>query len=150
MASGGHFPPGGPGSASQRINLYQNWPLEGVSRQVARGSPASLQIYTKSGLWRPFPSKWPWERPPAYKCISKLASGGRFPAGGPGKPRQRTNLYEKWPLETISQPMAQGAPSSVYYVYILEKHINTTSRDLAINFHRIQTIVATPVDNIFR
>ena len=63
-------------------------PLGPISQQVAQGAPASV------------------------KSIPKLAFGGRFPAGGPGKPRQPTNLYEKCPLELISQQMAQGAPAS--------------------------------------
>ena len=80
---------------------------------MARGSPASVQIYTKSGLWGPFPSRWPREAPPPYKSIRKVTSGAHFPAVGPGRPRQRTNLYEKWPLGPISQQVAQGGPATV-------------------------------------
>ena len=111
--SGAHFSAGRAGRAGQRTNLYQNWPPEGVSQQVAQGSPATVQIYTKSGLWGAFPNRPPRGTPPAYKSIPKLASGGRFPAGGPGKPRHRTNLYENWPLGPISQQVAQGGPASV-------------------------------------
>ena len=80
---------------------------------VAQGSPATEQIYTKSGLWSPFPSRPPRESPPAYKSIPKVASGGHFPAGGPGRARHRTNRYEKWPLGPISQQAGQGEPASV-------------------------------------
>ena len=30
-----------------------------ASQPVAQGSPATVQIYAKSGLWGPFPSSWP-------------------------------------------------------------------------------------------
>ena len=40
-------------------------------------------------------SKWPREAPPPHKSIRKVASRSHFPAAGPGKPRQRANLYEK-------------------------------------------------------
>ena len=120
VASGGHSPTGRPGGPRQRTNLYQNWPPEGVSLQVAQGSPATVQIYTKTDLWGPFPSRWPREGPPAYKSIPELASGGHFPAGGPGKPRHRTNLYEKWPLGGISQQMTQGgALQRISYIIIV-------------------------------
>ena len=66
-----------------------------------------MQIYRKSELRRPFPSSWPREVPPAYKSIRKVASGGHFPAVGPGRSRQRTNLYEQWPPETISRELAK-------------------------------------------
>ena len=59
VASGGHFPAGGLGRARQRANLYEKWPPEAISQQVAQGGRASVQIYTKSGLRRPFPSRWP-------------------------------------------------------------------------------------------
>ena len=81
-----------PGSR-QPTNLYEKWSLGPISQQVAQGAPASA------------------------KSIPKLASGGRFPAGGPGKPRQRTNLYDKWPLEGISEQMAQRAPSIVFSIH---------------------------------
>ena len=104
---------------------------------MAQGGPASVQIYTKSGLQKPFPSKWPRERPqtsksipkgalrkpfpsrcpreapPAYKSIRKLASGSHFPAAGPRRSRQRTNVDENWPLEASPQEVAQGGPASI-------------------------------------
>ena len=92
MPSRSHFPAGGPGRPRQHTNLYEKWPLESISQQVAQRSPPSVQIYTKSGLWRPFPNKRPREVPPACKSIRKVASGSHFPTSGPGKPRQRTNL----------------------------------------------------------
>ena len=67
-----------------------------------------MQIYTRSGLRKPFPSRWPREARPAHKSIRKLASGGHFPAGGLGRSRQRTHLYENRPSEAIAQQVAQG------------------------------------------
>ena len=114
-AGTGHcrFPTGGPGEPRHRANLYVTWPLGPISRQLAQGSPAGVQIYTKTGLRRPFPSRWPREAPPPYKSIRKVASGAHFPAGGPGRARQRINLYQNWPPEAISQQMAQGSPATV-------------------------------------
>ena len=89
------------GRSRQRTNLYEKWPPEAISLQVAQGSPDSVQIYTKSGLRTPFPSRWPREVPTAYKSIRKVASGGHFPAGGPERPRQRTNRYVKGAPEAI-------------------------------------------------
>ena len=103
----------------QRANLFEKWPPEAISEQVAQGALASVQIYMKSGLRKPFPSNWtkvvppactsigkvaaeghipaarrcPREVPPDCKSIGKLASGNHFPLGGSGKPGQRTNLY---------------------------------------------------------
>ena len=89
LASGRHFPAGGPGRARQRTNLYDKWPLGPVSQQAAQGGPASVQIYTKTGLRKAFPSRWPREAPPPYKSIRKVASGEHFPANGPGGALQR-------------------------------------------------------------
>ena len=83
------------------------------SQHLAQGGPATVQIYTKTGLWGAFPNKPAREGPPAYKSIPKLASGRHFPAGGPGRARQRTNLYQNWPPEGISQQVAQGSPATV-------------------------------------
>ena len=118
------------------MQIYTKWPPEAISQQVAQGGPANLQIYARSGFRKPFPSRWPREVPPTYKSIREVASGGHFPAGGPGRSRQRanlrevasgghfpaggpgrsrqrTNLYEKWPLEAMSQQVAQGGPANV-------------------------------------
>ena len=113
LTSGGHFPAGGPGEPSQPTNLYEKWPLEAISRQAARGAPASVQIYTKIGLWRAFPGRWPGGAPPAYKSIRKVASGGHFPASGPGSARQHTNVYQNWPPGGVSRQVARGSPASV-------------------------------------
>ena len=67
----------------------------------------------KSGLRKSFPSKWPREVPPAYKSLRKVVSGDHFPAGGPGRPRQRTHLCENSPLKAIPRQLAQGGPASV-------------------------------------
>ena len=80
---------------------------------TAQGRPASVQIYTKTGLRRPFPSRWPREAPPPYKSIRKVASGAHFPAVGPGRARQRTNLYQNWPPGGVSQHMARGSPATL-------------------------------------
>ena len=48
--------------------------LEAISQQVAQGGPASVQIYTKSGLQKPFPSSWLREVPPLCKSIRNVAS----------------------------------------------------------------------------
>ena len=53
---------------------------------TAQGRPASVQIYTKTGLRGEFPSTWPGEALPPEKAIRNVASGGRFPAEGPGGP----------------------------------------------------------------
>ena len=80
------FPALGPGRARHRTNLYEKWPLGPISQQAAQGEPASVQIYTKTGLRGEFPSTWPGEALPPYKAIRNVASGGRFPAEGPGGP----------------------------------------------------------------
>ena len=97
----------------RRTNLYEKWLAEAISQQVAQGGLANIQIYTRSGLRTPFPSRWPRTVSPAYTSILEVASGGHFPASGPGRSRQRTNLYEKWPPEAISQQVAQGGPANV-------------------------------------
>ena len=117
----------------QRTDPHEKRPPEVMSEQVPQGGPASIQIYTKSGLRKPFPSRWPREAPPACKSIRKLVSRSHFPRGGPasvqiytksglrkpfpsrwpGSSRQRANLYEKWPPEAISKQVTQGGPASM-------------------------------------
>ena len=110
---GERFLAGGPGEPFQPINLYQKWPLEVMSHQVAQGMPASVQIYTKIGLWKTFSGRWPGRTPPAYKSIRKVISGGHFPASRPGSARQLTNVYQNWPLEGVSRQVARGNPASL-------------------------------------
>ena len=108
VACGRHLPAGGPGRSRQHTNLYKKWPPDAISQQVAQNGFASVHIYTRSGFWRPFPSKWPREVPPTYKSIREVASGGRIPAGGRGRSRQhiictrsgfRRPFPSRWPRE---------------------------------------------------
>ena len=61
---------------------------------------------------RAFPSRRPGEAPSTYKSILEVAPRGRFWADGPGRPHQRTNLYRKWPLESLlgRRPGEPGGP----------------------------------------
>ena len=85
----------------------------GLWRPFPSRCPASVQIHTKSGLRKSFLSRCPKEVPPAYKSIQKVASGSHFPAGGPGRPRQHANPYENWSPEAISQEVAPPAYKSI-------------------------------------
>ena len=115
VAAGAHFPTGGPGSARQRQIYTKTGLRRAFPSRWPREAPASVQIYTKSGRWGPFPSKWPRERPPASNLYQNWPPEGGSQQVAQGNPRQRTNLYEKWPLGPISQQVAQGAAQCSNY-----------------------------------
>ena len=103
LASGGRFPGGGPGKPRHRTNLYEKCPLGPISQHVAQGGPASVQIYTKTGLRRAFSSRWPREGPAPYKSIRKVASGAHFPAGRPGGALQRISYTKRVDIYSYSR-----------------------------------------------
>ena len=129
------FPALGPGRARHRTNLYEKWPLGAISQQAGQGGPASVRIYKKTCFRRAFSSRWPREGPPPYKSIPKLASGAHFPTGRPGRARQRTNLYQNWPPEGVSQQVAQGSPATVQ-IYTKSGLLGTMPL-----FHRSRTLL---------
>ena len=76
---------------------------------VGRWCCVAMRGAAKSGLREHFPASRPG-RPRQRTNLYEKSLGGPFPTKLPGKPRQRTNLYEKWPLGAISQQIGQEAP----------------------------------------
>ena len=94
----------------QLTHLHGKCSPEVISQQVAQGSPTSVQIYAESAFRRPFPNRWPSEAPSTYKSMRKVLSGGHFPAGGPERPCQLTNLCRKCPPDAICSRWPREAP----------------------------------------
>ena len=109
--SGDRFPASGPRRSRQCANLYVKWPPGAISRQVAQGGPAGVQIYTKSCFREPYPSKRPREVPSAFKSLRRALSF--WCCYMAGRPMHIPLLPQPQDVKTLVVESSNARPSQV-------------------------------------